>query len=825
LTAALPIGGIVRNEAGEPISGATIELRSFRSGSSGRLDLHPYPARTDAQGRWWFDQAPDDPLSLSIRISHPDYVDKSYFIYRDAAPRKALREKTWTTMLTEGISITGVILNGKGQPIGGARIGLGGLDQELYPIVTSNKKGLFRTERVATGESFQLIAAATGRAPALIEIESEPDMDPVEFRLEPGYTIRGRVVDESGAPLPGAMIDIYRWRGQYLTLHCKARTKGAGRFELKDAPPDPVFASITRWDHQPLRDVELSPSIRPLILTLESQYRVRGRVTDAETGRPIPEFTIFKRFVDEDGEANRWYRRDRIYGALGRYDIHIHRSWPQFALRVEADGYLPTISDPIQNGEQVRVVDLTLHGGQGTSIRILTPSGENADNALVVAFTAKASVYIQNGILAGTEDAIRKCRTTDQGVFSIPPEREPYKVLALHASGVVEFTDERFHSNSINLEKWGRIQGSARIGRNPASGATLKLWYPESDEDTQLKIDYRYETTADQEGRFKFDKVKPGRVCIGRMLEVPGNDQFYAICMAAPVSSGDLTRLQVGGTGRHVHGQLRSSSKNYEQIDWRYTKGVLKRVGELDVKARDNPDEDESVSETEPPYYMAFCTVKDGSFRVDDVLPGKYDFDLEVYAAPKHEGGRWGVRIGKISQPLKIPPIPDVKNEKPFEIGTLKVALRRLPEVGRPVPPLEIKTVDGKKIRLRDYRGKVVLLHFWATWCGPCKAEIPHLKDIYKTFGTSRHFEIINLSLDNDPLAPAAFVKKNDLKWVQGFLGKWSDTTLPNEYGVTGIPASFLVDPEGKLVAKDLRSEDLKRTVTKAINDFFGKAR
>ncbi|MHC4799909.1 MAG: hypothetical protein ACYTF1_25010, partial [Planctomycetota bacterium] len=318
LTAALPIGGIVRNEAGEPISGATIELRSFRSGSSGRLDLHPYPARTDAQGRWWFDQAPDDPLSLSIRISHPDYVDKSYFIYRDAAPRKALREKTWTTMLTEGISITGVILNGKGQPIGGARIGLGGLDQELYPIVTSNKKGLFRTERVATGESFQLIAAATGRAPALIEIESEPDMDPVEFRLEPGYTIRGRVVDESGAPLPGAMIDIYRWRGQYLTLHCKARTKGAGRFELKDAPPDPVFASITRWDHQPLRDVELSPSIRPLILTLESQYRVRGRVTDAETGRPIPEFTIFKRFVDEDGEANRWYRRDRIYGALGR---------------------------------------------------------------------------------------------------------------------------------------------------------------------------------------------------------------------------------------------------------------------------------------------------------------------------------------------------------------------------------------------------------------------------------------------------------------------------------------------------------------------------
>ena len=142
---------------------------------------------------------------LSVEVSHPDYADEIHLTYRDAELRKALRQGTWTKVMAEGMSIPGVVLDDQGQPIHGARVGLSGLDPEFYPVVTTTEQGLFRTERVAAGKPYQLVAAAPGRAPALIEIQAEPDMVPVEFRLEPGHTIHGQVIDENGAPLRRAV--------------------------------------------------------------------------------------------------------------------------------------------------------------------------------------------------------------------------------------------------------------------------------------------------------------------------------------------------------------------------------------------------------------------------------------------------------------------------------------------------------------------------------------------------------------------------------------------------------------------------------------------
>ncbi len=125
-------------------------------------------------------------------------------------------------------------------------------------------------------------------------------------------------------------------------------------------------------------------------------------------------------------------------------------------------------------------------------------------------------------------------------------------------------------------------------------------------------------------------------------------------------------------------------------------------------------------------------------------------------------------------------------------------------KAGQPAPPFSIKTLDGKPLRLADFRGKYVLLDFWATWCARCVGQTPALKKIHKRFGDDKRFILISLSLDKSAEDAEKFVKRNGLSWTHGFLDVANRTKIRNAYDVIGIPALFLVDPEGKLIAAEL---------------------
>jgi thiol-disulfide isomerase/thioredoxin len=142
-----------------------------------------------------------------------------------------------------------------------------------------------------------------------------------------------------------------------------------------------------------------------------------------------------------------------------------------------------------------------------------------------------------------------------------------------------------------------------------------------------------------------------------------------------------------------------------------------------------------------------------------------------------------------------------------FDLGETDVPLKMALKPGDIAPPFEIKTVDGQPLRLSDFRGKYVLLDFWATWCGPCVGETPHLKAVYDAFGGGEHFVMIGLSLADAVSAPANYARKNNIKWVQGFLGPWAASSVTPLYGVDGIPSIFLIDPEGKIIERDLRGD------------------
>jgi thiol-disulfide isomerase/thioredoxin len=160
-----------------------------------------------------------------------------------------------------------------------------------------------------------------------------------------------------------------------------------------------------------------------------------------------------------------------------------------------------------------------------------------------------------------------------------------------------------------------------------------------------------------------------------------------------------------------------------------------------------------------------------------------------------------------------------------MDLGSLDLTIKKLLRTDDMAPPFEVKTLDGAPLRLADFHGKYVLLDFWATWCGPCVGETPFLKAAYKQFGANDHFAMVSLSLDDTAAAPADFARKNEIKWIQGFLGKWSESKVTPLYGVEGIPSIFLIGPDGKIVARDLRGEAIKEAVGNALGNAVEKDR
>jgi peroxiredoxin len=295
---------------------------------------------------------------------------------------------------------------------------------------------------------------------------------------------------------------------------------------------------------------------------------------------------------------------------------------------------------------------------------------------------------------------------------------------------------------------------------------------------------------TDAHGRFEFDSVPPLKLVVNRH-----DDQTPFGIYVCPVTAkpDETNHLEIDRRGRTVTGRVIIGPGVGANINLSDCTATLSSMS----KTLDDPQGD-----------VEFQISSNGTFHAGFVEPGDYQI-----------GGTLSSPGGIVAYLDRIVVhVPDDHSDGPdvpFDMGA--VTLKAVPKAGDMAPDFSTVDLDGKSFKLSDYRGKYILLDFWATWCIPCVGETPNMKATYDAFGSDKRFAVISLSLDQDPAAPRKFARNNDIAWRQGFLGDWSNDKITGTYGVFAIPSIFLIGPDGKILAAGLRGDRIKEAVATAL--------
>ncbi len=913
-TAGRRLQGRLVDGQGKAVVGAVVNLRSVTrergTQFGGNTNLDPV-AVSDASGGFVLNGR-EDFRAAGIEIEARGFAKA---IFADLNTGGKIHE----LKLTEGGGVRGRVLR-DGKPVSGVVLGLAGANRASESFigdfsVATDVDGRFlfanlpprtdcflygRMESLAERGAIPAQQVRTGDDGAIVEVG--------DLLVRAGFVVAGQIRLTDGQPVPAKTQVMLSRSDAWDQLRTEA--DGSGRFRFVGVPAESISISTRIKGYRlSLRNRSLEPygsyslegridADKPdLVLEFEPGDRreglggnsqvirqepmrgaeqgtkpdgeivVTGTVVDADTGKPIPEFTVVEGRLSPYGQGIEWMKTRRTDARDGVFSVQFARRPEAPAVMLEAPGYIPRASGPI--GTNGTNFSFTLKQGTGPTGILRLPDGNVASNMTVYLADLKNGVYVADEKMEVRENVYRetrRTRTDERGRFSFEPLIDGFAVVVVAPSGYAEVRLEDLQRNpEVRLQAHARVEGRLMIGAKPAAGETVRLGlahlpygaHPRNFPALQLYLT----TRTDDDGRFTFERVPPIAVEVYHEPKVRDSRQgtiAQAQTTKFALQAGETRRIELGGKGRPVIGKLvvngydgeinfRSDVHNLESqlpapdglpdpmalskefsAKFRELKTDAEKTAAMaDYRVRQERvvDQTRAFYKTDAgrAYHFAkrrdalnFST--DGAFRIEDIPGGKYSIKVELRQGTGDSPSRYSSPvIAMLSREIEVPDSPGGRSDEPYDLGTLTVEARAVMEVGKKAPDFAVTTLDGRTVKRADFSGKYLLLDFWAVWCGPCVAETPYLKEAWETFKDDSRFAMMGLSLDPEISAPRDYAAKHQLGWIQGFLGEWSTNSLPERYGVQGIPSIFLIGPDGKIVAKDLRGNAIKSAVAKAL--------
>jgi thiol-disulfide isomerase/thioredoxin len=520
----------------------------------------------------------------------------------------------------------------------------------------------------------------------------------------------------------------------------------------------------------------------------------------------------------------------------------------------------------LSENEIAALAGLQVEAKPAITIKMQTPDGRPISNETVFCVGADSNVILKGTTIKSDGERLL---TDAEGRLAVKLGKENLVFVIANDKGFgMAYSFDLVNNPTIVVQPWGRIEGIRTNRGQPR--ANQRLWLRMDEDSLGLSADMnrmdisrcvqiKGEAMTDSQGRFTFEHVPPVGIILWENRKIPSRS---SITLVPPiwVKPGETTNVEIKTQGRTVVGRLKlapglaadiniaschsglmsdrqslstflilaadSNATFYgclnPGVNW-YGKFHVKFEGPEMPKEFDTPEKrikwwfDFYKSDMGREWLKLSAERADFEFHSDGTFIGEMVEPREKYRLDGFVE-RKGEKIAMLDNVyIAVPPAKSRGDNKPFDMGEVVLKPSVNFKFGDAAPDFNVETLDGKPLKLSDFRGKYVLLDFWATWCGPCVAEMPNLKKVYEAFGQDKRFVMISLSEDSDRETAKKFVVSNDIRWTQVFIGKGSKGTVIVDYGVYSIPSIFLVGPDGKIMDDGLTGNEIKKAVSAAL--------
>lgn len=791
------VGGTIVDPAGQPVAGAQVSITVPAVDTPSEIHYTLFEETTGADGQWRLYGAPLDLAGISLRIEHPRFVTSGQPVQTGTVARYAL---------DPGLTLSGRVVDEAGQPVPDAHITVG-RDRfgTLDKPVAVEKDGTY-TVYALRKQSTWVTAEAAGFAPVVKAVELDSETPPVDFELKRGATTRFRVVDRAGEPVGGVRIVADTWGG-FRSLWWEATTDDEGNATWTGAPADAVEFHVLKRGYAALRDVLVGPQEEPHVLTLRPPLRVTGLVTDSAKQK-VGEFRvrIGRKFPGRD--EIHWLSYHDSAHKNGSFEVSYDEQCDAIFIQVEAAGSRPWVSEALSFEKGTHRLFVRLEKGSGPAGIVTTPDGEPAPDAQVTLLTEREGMQFTGGYRPhGGKQTV----AADQdGRFEFLPVEGASLIVAVHESGYAELSgDEVLKSGGIRLLPWARVEVTARRGAVPLAGATVDV-QPEWQRDQVVRVfSYGITGTTDKAGQVVLNRVVPRKGMVSQTLIQPigsGSTHYPERSASITPAPGETVTIEFGGTGSIVTGRFAVSGKPPANHQWSLNEAVsIASVTDREAGRLVDPGDLKEYR---------FLIGKDGSFRADDIPPGRYDLSVNLTAAPDPGFCGHGETIGRITRKLEVP-----ADGSPVDLGEIAGTWFQRLGAGESAPLFVAAGIGTDDVRLGALRGRLVLIDFWATWCAPCLAEMPAIARLHEEFASDRRFELLGLSLDNSVDAARMMIDRQGWSWRFAYAGPGTYATIPTRFEVKSIPEKFLIDVDGTILYRGRDLEEIARLVRKRLDE------